>query len=154
MWQKAKCQLVIGWIEANASTWKGADLPMVFHCRNRDKPKNVSNQLRWKARCLQTLKVLIGCHLEIQRQFSNWKLPPDIKRVMKCLSRMKGNFHVRFLEGLRPVTVSGYSVAASAIQRKSDSRKCWTIIHRVWWVSFHKNQLWGIEKADWNNQRK
>ena len=39
------------------------------------------------------------------------------KRAMKCLSRMKGNFHVRFLEGLRPATVSGYSVMGYIYER-------------------------------------
>ena len=52
-----------------ASARKGADLPVVFHCMNRDKPKNVRQSITLSSEILtDTFSVLLGCKLELQRQ--------------------------------------------------------------------------------------
>jgi hypothetical protein len=74
------------------------------------------------------------------------KLPPDIERVMKCLSRMKGNFHVRFLEGLRPVTVSGYS-AHWAKRRHPEKSKHW-IVDKYWQTKGNRKWVFSTDKNE------
>ncbi len=61
----------------SASIRKDADFPVVSHCMNRDKPKNMRKSITPLGEILINTKVLLGCKLELQRQ--NQKLPPDIK---------------------------------------------------------------------------
>ncbi len=95
---KSECQSVIDWTEVQ--NLPQSERVQTYRWRSivwtETNPIMWDNQLRPKARYLQTPKVLMGCKLELQRQ--NWKLPPDAERVMECLSGMKGNFHVPFFE--------------------------------------------------------
>jgi hypothetical protein len=49
----------------------------------------------------------------------------SLKEVSKCLSRMTGNCHVRFLEGRASAIGSGYSIFWDAVEReRRESRGC------------------------------
>ena len=83
-----------------ALTRKGADLPEVFHCMNGGKPVNASSSITPKTgeRLVDTRRDVNGLQSGITKAVLERKLLPDTERVVKCLSGMKGNFHVPFLD--------------------------------------------------------
>ncbi len=60
---------------------------------------NVSNSITPKGeRLANTRRSVNGLQTGIAKAAIERKLLPDIERVVRCLSGMKGNFHVPFLD--------------------------------------------------------
>jgi hypothetical protein len=57
---KSKWQLVMSCIEVYTSARNGADLPTVFHCMNRDKPKNVRQSITLSSEILTDTSCVNG----------------------------------------------------------------------------------------------